>query len=61
VERDVPPPPEPPDDEEPPPDPRDEDISIAAQPVAAPAPVQRDPDTVAVDLLTKQLRARRIH
>jgi DNA polymerase-3 subunit gamma/tau len=58
---DVPPPPEPPDDDEPPPDPRDEDVTVAAQAVPVPAPVRRDPDAVAVDLLTEQLRARRIH
>ena len=58
---DVPPPPEPPDDDEPPPDPRDEDVTVAAQAVPAPASARRDPDAVAVDLLTEQLRARRIH
>jgi DNA polymerase III subunit gamma/tau len=53
---DVPPPLEPPD-EEPPPDPRDEDASVV---VSAPPPVRRDPDAVAVDMLTDKLRARRI-
>jgi DNA polymerase-3 subunit gamma/tau len=54
VESDVPPPAEPPDDEEPPPDPRED-----AVPAMAPA-ATRDPDAVAVDMLTEQLRARRI-
>jgi DNA polymerase-3 subunit gamma/tau len=49
---DLPPPPEPPDDEDMPPDPRDEDVSQAS--------VRRDPDAVAVDLLTEHLRARRM-
>jgi DNA polymerase-3 subunit gamma/tau len=48
----LPPPPEPPDDEDMPPDPRDEDVSQAS--------VRRDPDAVAVDLLTEHLRARRM-
>jgi DNA polymerase III subunit gamma/tau len=54
IESDVPPPAEPPDDEEPPPDPR-EDAVPAMTPAAT-----RDPDAVAVDMLTEQLRARRI-
>ncbi len=58
---DVPPPPEPPDDDEAPPDPRDEDIAVTAQQVPVTAAVRRDPDAVAVDLLTQHLRARRIH
>jgi DNA polymerase-3 subunit gamma/tau len=59
AEADVPPPPEPPDDDEMPPDPRDEDVSGGA--VVAPAPpVRRDPEAAAVDMLTTQLRARRI-
>jgi DNA polymerase-3 subunit gamma/tau len=63
---DVPPPPEPPDDDEPPPDPRDGDVRAdvtigSAVTVAAPAPVSREPDIVAVDMLTEHLRARRIH
>jgi DNA polymerase III subunit gamma/tau len=55
VESDVPPPPEPPDDDEPPPDPREQ-----AVPAAVAAATTRDPDAVAVDMLTEQLRARRI-
>jgi DNA polymerase-3 subunit gamma/tau len=55
VESDVPPPAEPPDDEEPPPDPRDEPGPAAVTPATT-----RDPDAVAVDMLTTQLRARRI-
>jgi DNA polymerase-3 subunit gamma/tau len=57
---DVPPPPEPPadpEDEELPPDPRDEDTTGMVVP---PPPVVRDPDAVAVDMLTEKLRARRI-
>ena len=48
AETEVPPPPEPPD-EEPPPDVAEEET-----------PAGRDPDAVAVDMLTEQLRARRI-
>lgn len=60
VEQDVPPPPEPPDDEDPPPDPRDEDMSGVPAVAPPPLPVRRDLDAVAVDMLTSQLRARRI-
>ncbi|HEX3647276.1 MAG TPA: DNA polymerase III subunit gamma and tau [Pseudonocardiaceae bacterium] len=60
AEPDVPPPPEPPaEDDEMPPDPRDEDMTGVAQ-VVPPPPVRRDPDAVAVDMLTEHLRARRI-
>ncbi len=55
-EPDVPPPPEPPADpmdDDMPPDPRDEDGG-------APAVVSRDPDALAVDMLTEHLRARRL-
>jgi hypothetical protein len=56
VEADVPPPPEPPDDvDELPPDFTDEPVGVPASVVS-----QRDPDAVAVDMLTEQLRARRI-
>jgi len=57
AESDVPPPPEPPDDDEPPPDLKEEAVPV---PAAAAAPTTRDPDAVAVDMLTEQLRARRI-
>jgi DNA polymerase-3 subunit gamma/tau len=57
VEADVPPlPPEPPDDvDDLPPDLAGESVSVSSSVVS-----QRDPDTVAVDMLTEQLRARRI-
>lgn len=53
VEADVPPLPEPPDDLD------DYDEPPMDEPVTVPQP-QRDPETVAVDMLTEQLRARRI-
>jgi DNA polymerase III subunit gamma/tau len=57
---DVPPPPEPPDDDEMPPDPRDEDMSGVTAVAPPPPPVRRDPAADVVDMLTTQLRARRI-
>jgi DNA polymerase-3 subunit gamma/tau len=60
AENDVPPPPEPPDDDEMPPDPRDEDMTGVTVVPPPPPPVRRDPEAAAVDMLTSQLRARRI-
>jgi hypothetical protein len=60
AESDVPLPPEPVDpDDEMPPDPRDEDMTGVSQ-VVPPPPARRDPDAVAVEMLTEHLRARRI-
>ena len=56
AESEVPPPPEPPDDDEPPPDPKEEAVPVPA----GTAPTTRDPEAAAVNMLTEQLRARRI-
>jgi DNA polymerase III subunit gamma/tau len=61
VADDVPPPPEPPDDEEPPPDPIDEPVAVRSRPADDDEPpVVRPLDVVTIDLLTKELGARKV-